>query len=127
MKINEENYGEDIYEKNYISVNEINGNNNVDKDLFLEIKSIHDYLDSQNKKDSNENKNEKLKSDKIILNENILKENFGDDNIYIRYLKDPEIILPKKDINNINLKCLFNEIDYDIEKGNNIIFPFINV
>jgi len=99
----------------------------VDKDLFLEIKSIHDYLDSKNKKDLNENKNEKLKSDKIILNENILKENLGNDNIYIRYLKDPEIILPKKDINNINLKCLFNEIDYDIEKGNNIIFPFINI
>jgi len=26
MKINEEKYGEDIYKKNYICVNEINGN-----------------------------------------------------------------------------------------------------
>jgi len=173
---NEEKIEEEIYKKNInenelklIDENEINDNNKVDKDLFLEIKSIHDYLDSKIKKDLNEIKNEDLKNDNYkniindknnineniindknnineniindkniiddktninninILNENKLKENSSNDNIYIKYLKDPEIIFKKKDINNNNLKCLFNEIDYDIEKGNNIIFPFINV
>ena len=134
MKKNEEKIEEEVYKKNNINdneiilfdKNEINNNNKTDKDLFLEIKSIHDYLDSQIKKDLNEVKNEELKSDKNI-SENILNENLSDDNIFIKYLKDPEIIFKKKDIDNNNLKCLFNEIDYDIEKENNIIFPFINV
>ena len=125
MKINEEKIEEEIYNKNNINNNEIiilDENNIVDKDLFLEIKSIHDYLDSKNKKDLNGIKNEELKGD-----ENIIKENLSDESIYIKYLKDPEIIFKKKDINNNNLKFLFNKIDYDIDKGNNIIFPFINV
>ena len=134
MEINEEKIQEEIYNKNNINDNEIillgenesNDNNKVEKDLFLEIKSIHDYLDSQIKKDLNEVKNE-VKNYENIINENIIKENLSEDNIYIKYLKDPEIIFKKKDINNNNLKCLFNEIDYDIDKGNNIIFPFINV
>ena len=128
MKRNEEKIEEEIYKNKSIIDNEIIlDNKRVDKDIFLEIKSIHDYLDSKIKKDLNENKIEELKNDKNIINENILKENLSDDNIYIKYLKDPEIIFNKKDINNINLKSLFNEIDYDIEKGNNIIFPYINV
>jgi hypothetical protein len=130
MKKNEEKIEEEIYKKNNINdneiifcdKNEINDNNKTDKDLFLEIKSIHDYLDSKNKKDLNGIKNEELKGD-----ENIIKENLSDESIYIKYLKDPEIIFKKKDINNNNLKFLFNKIDYDIDKGNNIIFPFINV
>jgi hypothetical protein len=128
MKINEEKIEEEIYNKNNINNNEIiilDENNIVDKDLFLEIKSIHDYLDSKNKKDLNGVKNEELKGD-----ENIIKENLSDESIYIKYLKDPEIIFKKKDIikySNNNLKFLFNKIDYDIDKGNNIIFPFINV
>jgi hypothetical protein len=125
MKINEEKIEEEIYNKNNINNNEIiilDENNIVDKDIFLEIKSIHDYLDSKNKKDLKGVKNEELKGD-----ENIIKENLSDESIYIKYLKDPEIIFKKKDINNNNLKFLFNKIDYDIDKGNNIIFPFINV
>jgi len=135
MKINEEKIGKEILKNNYINSNEIilfdkneiKGNNKIEKDLFSEIKSIHDYLDSKIKKDLNEIKNEELKSNKNNTNEKILKESLIYDNIYIRYLKDPEIIFPKKDINKNNLKCLFNEIDYDIKKGINIIFPFINI
>ena len=99
MKINEEKIEEEIYNMNNINNNEIiilDENNIVDKDLFLEIKSIHDYLDSKNKKDLNGIKNEELKGD-----ENIIKENLSDESIYIKYLKDPEIIFKKKDINNI--------------------------
>ena len=90
MKINEEKIGKEILKNNYINSNEIilfdkneiKGNNKIEKDLFSEIKSIHDYLDSKIKKDLNEIKNEELKSNKNNTNEKILKESLIYDNIY---------------------------------------------
>ena len=78
--------------------------------LFTKLKSIHDY--NVNKKDisiSNDNKQE-------------------NDNIYIKYLKNNNIIFQNQgDINNKNLKLLFEEIDKDLKIGNNIVFPFLDV
>ena len=60
------------------------------------------------------------------------KNEYKDDNIYIKYLINPNIIFEdKKDINNNinknNLKSLFNELNKDMEKRNNIIFPFLEI
>ena len=49
-------------------------------------------------------------------------------NIYIKYLKNSNIIFRDKgDNNNKNLKLLFDELNEDMDKQNNIIFPFLNV
>ena len=96
-----ENYGKDINE------------NESKNDLFNKIKSIHDYfIPSKNNSIINKNNNYQNK----------------DSNIYIKYLDNPNIIFQKKDdINNENLKLLFNELNKDMDDGNNILFPFLDV
>ena len=66
---------------------------------FQLLKSIHNYI--------------KKKNDKIEKDENIL----------IKYLKEPKIL---KDINSKNLSLFINELSEQIKKGNNIILPFID-
>ena len=92
--------------------NEIKENEPKDEH-FSKIKSIHDYYS---------NKKENL----LIINmDNNKKEN---DNIYIKYLENPDIIFQDKgDINNENLKLLFNELNKDMDEGNNILFPFLDI
>jgi len=85
--------------------NEINYENN-----FFKIKLFHDYFSSK-----------KLENINIHYNDN-KKYN----NIYIKYIENRNIIYQSKgDINNENLKSFFNELNLDMENGNNIIFPFI--
>ena len=69
--------------------------------LFMKLKALHDYFINKN------NVNE--------LN-----------NIYIKYLNNHNIIFQKNDVNNKNFKSIVNELYSDIEKGNHIIFPFID-
>ena len=93
-----------------------NKNNNIIKSKDSKIKLIHDYLISNNNqiKNINEKKNNNNKK--------------NPENIYIKYLKNPEIIFQnKEDDNNENLKALFNEINQDIDKGNNILFPVLDL
>ena len=87
--------------------NEINYKNN-----FLKIKLFHDYFSSR-----------KLENINILYNNNNNKYN----NIYIKYLENKNIIYQNRgDINNENLKSIFNELNLDMDNGNNILFPFIN-
>ena len=96
-------------------------NQNSKKKFFSKIKLIHDYLNSKNKKQPNDD------------NINVIKTNFNDlkveeSNIYIKYLNNPEIIFQEKgDINNENLKLFFKELFSDIKAGYNILFPFLDI
>ena len=75
------------------------------------LKEFHDFL-INNKKTKNDNKE----------TENEYEEN----NIYFKYLKNPNIIFQDKgDINNNNLKLLFKELNDDIDNGYNILLPFL--
>ena len=88
-----------------------NENNKKQNDYFLKCKSIHDYF--THLKDNSIKKN-------IIKIEN--------NNIYIKYLEKPNIIFQDKgDDNNKNLKLLFNELNKDMDDGNNILFPFLDI
>ena len=76
----------------------------------LKIKLFNDYFSS-----------------KKLGNINI---HYNDDNkynnIYIKYLENKNIIYQSKgDINNENLKSIFNELNLDMDNGYNILFPFI--
>ena len=65
---------------------------------------------------------------KRIKAKEIDKNSFINDNIYIKYIKNPNIIFQNKgDINNNNLKLLFNELKKDMEEGNNILFSFLDI
>ena len=86
-----------------------NNKNEINKDelianQFLKLKSLHDYYINKN-------------------NENNINEK---NNIYIKYLNNHNIIFQNNDINNENFKSIINELYSDLEKGNHIIFPFID-
>ena len=86
-----------------------NNKNEINKDelianQFLKLKSLYDYYINKN-------------------NENNINEK---NNIYIKYLNNHNIIFQNNDINNENFKSIINELYSDIEKGNHIIFPFID-
>ena len=83
--------------------NEINKTDLINNQ-FLKLKSLHDYFINKN-------------------NENNFNENH---NIYIKYLNNHNIIFQNNDINNENFKSIINELYSDIEKGNHIIFPFLD-
>ena len=84
--------------------------NEKSQNNFLKCKSIHDYF--VHLKDKS-------------INNNYKKNN---NNIYIDYLEKPSIIFQDKgDDNNKNLKLLFNELNKDMDDGNNILFPFLDV
>ena len=88
-------------------INKEESNNNI----FLKVKSVCDYF--TNLKDNSE----------IISLDNKEK----NDNIYVKYLNNNNIIFQDRgDINNTNLKLLFNEINNDIDNENNILFPFLD-
>ena len=96
-------------------------NQNIKKNLFSKIKLIHDYFNFKNKKQTDNDENNAIK-----INSNDL--NFEENNIYIKYLNNPDIIFQEKgDTNNENLKLLFKELDSDIKIGNNILFPFLDI
>ena len=87
------------------------------KNIYFKNKSIHDYF--INLKNPNL-KNNETKKKLVNINES--------NNIYIKYLKNSNIIFRDKgDNNNKNLKLLFDELNEDMDKQNNIIFPFLNV
>ena len=50
-----------------------------------------------------------------------------EDHIYLKYLKNNNIIFENKDINNENFKLIVNELNNDIDNGNNIILPFLDI
>ena len=80
------------------------------QNYFLKCKSIHDYF---------------VHSENKLINNNYKNNN---NNIYIKYLEKPSIIFQDKgDDNNKNLKLLFNELNIDIDDGNNILFPFLDI
>ena len=96
-------------------------NQNIKKNLFSKIKLIHDYFNFKNKKQTDNDENNAIK-----INSNDL--NVEENNIYIKYLNNPDIIFQEKgDTNNENLKLLFKELDSDIKIGNNILFPFLDI
>ena len=82
--------------------------NNENEKFFLKIKSIEDFNNKQNGKLQN------------IIN--------YDKNIYYKYLENSNIIFQEKgDINNENLKLILKELNQDMDKENNIIFPFLDI
>ena len=81
--------------------------------MFSKIKAIESFFISKNLNIA-QNNEEKIEEEKNI-------------NIYIKYLKNPGVIFQNNDLNNKNLILLFNELKKDLEMGNNIIFPFINI
>ena len=81
--------------------------------LFSKIVSIENFF---------KNKNDTLSQKTKDKNEQEINTN-----IYIKYLKNPDIIFQNNDFNNENLKLLFNELKTDIENGTNIIFPFLDI
>ena len=86
---------------------------------------MEEELEIINEKDISNNI--KIKSVRNFVNK-INKNDLNNDNIYIKYLEDPNIIFQNKDdINNNNLKLLFNELKKDMEEGNNILFPFLDI
>ena len=74
------------------------------KNQFLKLKSLHDFF----------------------INKNNQNNNNGQNDIYIKYLKNHNFIFQNNDINNENFKSIINELYLDIEKGNHIIFPFLD-
>ena len=50
-----------------------------------------------------------------------------EDHIYLKYLKNNNIIFENKDNNNENFKLIVNELNNDIDNGNNIILPFLDI
>jgi len=99
-----------------LNINNSNNQNTKEK-IFSKIKLMHDYFDSKNKKQTNND------------DTNVIKINFNEEsNIYIKYLNNPDIIFQEKgDINNENLKLFFKELDSDIKAQNNILFPFLDI
>ena len=88
--------------------NEIKDNN-----IFLKIKSIQNFINKDLKDNSLQNNIDKEEEKK---------------NIYIKYLENPNIIFQNKnDLNNENLKLVFKELIKDMEMGNNILFPFLDI
>ena len=81
--------------------------------MFSKIKAIESFFITKNVNIAKNNE-EKIEEEKNI-------------NIYIKYLKNPGVIFQNNDLNNKNLILLFNELKIDLEMGNNIIFPFINI
>ena len=99
-----------------------NSNNQNSKNKFFsKIELIYDYMNSKNKKQTNDDN-----INVIIININYLK--VQERNIYIKYLNNPDIIfLEKGDINNMNLNLFFKELDSNIKAGSNILFPFLDI
>ena len=50
-----------------------------------------------------------------------------EDHIYLKYLKNNNIIFENKDNNNENFTLIVNELNNDIDNGNNIILPFLDI
>ena len=103
-----------------------------DKSILLKIYKFYDYFNSENFQ-KNQSVNKKIEKDdkkeNIINEENIEnKENKEDisDNIYIKYLKNQNTIFPK-DNNNSNLEMIFKELNKDMDNGDIIILPFLDI
>ena len=60
-----------------------------------------------------------------IENDNSINIEDKEKNIYFKYLENPDIIQSKENVNNNNLQIIFQEINKDIDNGNNIILPFL--
>ena len=90
-------------------MNNIIENNVTNKktDIFLKLQKCHDFLI----KNSNNNGNSETDKEK-------------ENNIYFKYLEDPNIIFQS---DNNNLKLLFKELNDDLDNGNNIILPFLKI
>ena len=94
-------------------INELNK-----KNKYNVIKLIHDFFIANDKKELEINETG-------IKNANFDKKNL---NIYINYLKNPKLIFKDKgNDNDENIILLFKQINDDIDKGNNIIFPFLDI
>ena len=91
-------------------MDEINIKNDGNKENYLNLLLINDYFRSKNDKQ----------------NKDINLEKYN--NIYIKYLKNPNFIFEdKENLENNNIILLFKQINNDIDNGNNIIFPFLNI
>ena len=89
-----------------------NNETNNKRKKFLKLQKLHDFLINNSKIKNGDSETEKEE----------------DNNIYLKYLKNPNIIFQSKgDLNNNNLKLLFKELNDDIDNGNNIVFPFLNI
>ena len=87
-------------------------NQEIKKNFFQKLKSIHDYFINKEIK-TNNNADIDLKKD---------------NNIYIKYLENPNIIFQNKgDNNNNNLKLILDELNKDMDNNNNVIFPFLDI
>ena len=108
---------------------------NNDESILLKIRKFKDYFNSKNFQENQEINNKIKKEDNKdnILNEENKdnKDNKEDnsDNIYIKYLKDHSIIFPNKDNfnSNLELEMIFKELNKDIDNGDNIILPFLDI
>ena len=97
---------------------------NKNKLILLKIRKFHDYFNSKNFQEKQEINND-LKKDGNI--ENITKEDDKSDDIYIQYLKNHNIIFPNNNNNNSNLELMFKELDKDIDNGDNIFLPYLDI
>ena len=92
--------------------NDKNDNNN---DMITKLGKFHDYFEN------------KFNAENKSINVNKIKEDNNFNHIYFKYLENNDIIFQNKDNNNENLKLLFKELNNDLDKGNNIILPFLDV
>ena len=97
---------------------------NKNKLILLKIRKFHDYFNSKNFQEKQEINND-LKKDGNI--ETITKEEDKSDDIYIQYLKNHNIIFQNNNNNNSNLELMFKELDKDIDNGDNIFLPYLDI
>ena len=105
--------------------NDINkNNNNENNNIYLRLKKFHDFFESKSKQ---ENKSLNNGITKIGNESEINKIEDNENDIYIKYLKDNNIIFPNNDNNNENFKLIVQELNNDIDNRKNIFLPFLDI
>ena len=100
--------------------NDINNNN-----INVKLKKFYVFFESQTNIENqpiNNKINETCKESEITK-----KEDEQEEHIYLKYLKNNNFIFENKDNNNENFKLLVKELNNDIDNGNNIILPFLDI
>ena len=87
-------------------------NNNIKNKknkTFLKLIQFHDFFINKSN----------------INTDNSIKIEDKENNIYFKYLDNPDIIQSKDNVNNNNLKVICKALNEDIDRGNNIVLPFL--
>ena len=103
--------------------NDINKNNDNKKNgINVKLKMLHDFFETELNKEKQQINNEACKT---VDESELTIENDG--HIYFKYLRKNNIIFEKNGINNENFKLIVKELNNDIDNGNYIILPFLNI